>query len=70
MIVFEAASLICSLSTSSPSSSMNEAENKTAILQDIQPPLSVLQLLWKDEIVTVHKLSTKYPHFVAGRLIQ
>ena len=75
MIAFEAASSICSLSTSLPSSSMNETENNAAILQDIQPALSVLQLLLSSlkpaarlgTIKLLYKISMKYPQFVAGR---
>jgi coatomer protein complex subunit gamma len=72
MVAFEAASSICSLSTTSVST--NELDN-AASLEDIQPALSVLQLLLSSHkpaarlgtIKLLYKLSIKYPQFVCGR---
>ncbi len=72
MVAFEAASSICSLATSTTSS--NESDN-AAMLEDIQPALSVLQLLLSSHkpaarlgtIKLLYKLSMKYPMFVCGR---
>jgi coatomer protein complex subunit gamma len=72
MVAFEAASSICSLSTVTTSS--NEVDN-AATLEDIQPALSVLQLLLSSHkpaarlgtIKLLYRLSIKYPQFVCGR---
>lgn len=72
MVAYEAASSICSLSTSFASS--NESDY-AATLEDIQPALSVLQLLLSSHkpaarlgtIKILYKMSMKYPQYVCGR---